>query len=100
LQNPSVVDARRLNPKTRVDPELAAIIRACTHPDPARRYPNASALATDIRLYLEDRPLAFVPGGRWRAMVKWSVRHPIATGMILVLGIEALLLAAWWQFLR
>jgi len=46
----------RLNRSTRGD--LENIARVAMHPDRARRYPSAAALADDLRRYLDGRPLA------------------------------------------
>src|SRR5262249_5058799 len=56
---------------------LADIIHKCLAADPARRYADAGALATDLNCYLADRPLRGVGNRslaeRWR---KWKRRRP------------------------
>jgi tetratricopeptide (TPR) repeat protein len=67
----------RYNP--RVSPGLADIVARCLEPDPNDRYPDAAALALDLRRHLNDLPLRGVanrsPVERWR---KWRRRHPAA----------------------
>lgn len=71
-------------PPSRVDPGPAGvsvglrdIIAKCLSADPALRYPEAAALADDLRRHLNDLPLAGVPNRslteRWR---KWRRRSP------------------------
>ncbi len=45
-------------PDAPVPPELLAIARRATAPDPAARYESAAAFAADLRAYLEGRPVA------------------------------------------
>jgi len=50
---------REINPS--IPPSLAAIVDKCLDPDPSRRHATARALADDLRLFLERRPLASAP---------------------------------------
>jgi serine/threonine protein kinase/tetratricopeptide (TPR) repeat protein len=56
---------------------LSDVIARCLAPDPRKRYPGASAVATDLRRQLADLPLAGVRNRslteRWR---KWRRRRP------------------------
>ena len=58
---------------------LADILTKCLAPDPADRYPDAAALAADLRRHLADLPLRGVAnrsvGERW---AKWRRRRPYA----------------------
>jgi serine/threonine protein kinase/tetratricopeptide (TPR) repeat protein len=66
---------RRRNPQ--LTSGLADIVAKCLVEDPARRYPDAAALATDLRCHISDLPLRGVanrsPLERWR---KWRRRRP------------------------
>jgi eukaryotic-like serine/threonine-protein kinase len=68
---------RQLNPEVSVG--LADIIEKCIAPKPADRYPDAGALAADLRRHMSDVPLLGVPNRsmaeRWR---KWRRRRPAA----------------------
>jgi serine/threonine protein kinase len=68
---PPLADATR-----RVPHALDAIIGRLLEPDPARRHPDAAALAEDLRRYLGRRPLRFAanPSRRERA-ANWSHRN-------------------------
>ena len=60
-----------------VSPELAELIRKCLSIDPNARYPDAAALADDLRRHMADQPLRGVSSRslaeRWR---KWCRRQP------------------------
>jgi tetratricopeptide (TPR) repeat protein len=79
----------------RVSAGLADILARCLADDPAERYPDAAALADDLRRHLTNLPLRGVPnrslGERWR---KWRRRRPHA---VTALWLLALLLGgvAW-----
>jgi len=77
---------------------LAAIVRRCLRPDPRDRYPEAAALAADLRRHLDHLPLRGVPdrspAERWR---KWRRRRPDALSrdlIFLALAVAAVALAA------
>ncbi|MHB1556559.1 MAG: protein kinase domain-containing protein, partial [Isosphaeraceae bacterium] len=56
---------------------LVDIIRRCLAIDPADRYPDAAALAEDLRRHMADRPLAGVPNRSLRERwAKWVRRQP------------------------
>jgi serine/threonine protein kinase/Flp pilus assembly protein TadD len=69
----------RCNP--RISSGLSDILERCLARDPADRYPDAAALASDLRRHLSDLPLRGVanrdPFERWR---KWRRRSPGALG--------------------
>jgi serine/threonine protein kinase len=70
---------------------LADVVGRCLAADPADRYPDAAALADDLRRHLADLPLRGArnrsPAERWR---KWRQRRPhalgVAAGLILLLA--------------
>jgi serine/threonine protein kinase/Flp pilus assembly protein TadD len=70
----------------RVSVGLADIIQKCLQPDTRARYPDAAALAADLRRHLDDLPLRGVPNRslaeRWR---KWRRRRPHALTRVLIL---------------
>jgi len=71
--------ARRIRRLTGVGLGLADLLARCLAADPRRRYPDAGAVAADLRRHLADLPLRGVgnrsPAERWR---KWRRRHPDA----------------------
>ncbi len=77
LQQPNPPHLERCNPQ--VSPGLADVIYKCLADDPARRYPDAAALATDLRRHLGDLPLRGVPNRSWpERWRKWRRRRPHA----------------------
>jgi serine/threonine protein kinase len=77
---------------------LSDVVARCLASRPEDRYPDAAALADDLRRHLVDRPLRGVRnrnlGERWR---KWRRRWPHALGvlgLLAILGIAAILTAA------
>jgi serine/threonine protein kinase/tetratricopeptide (TPR) repeat protein len=85
----------RRNPK--VSTGLADVVQRCLEPDPADRYPGASALADDLRRHLNDLPLRGVPNRsvveRWQ---KWRRRRPdaLTRGSARLTAVLALVAAA------
>jgi serine/threonine protein kinase/Flp pilus assembly protein TadD len=87
---------RRCNPWVSVG--LADVVHRCLAPDPAGRYPDAAALAADLRRHLADLPLRGVPNRslreRWR---KWRRRRPYSLlwpSLLLTLAAAAVTLGA------
>jgi serine/threonine protein kinase/Flp pilus assembly protein TadD len=86
----------RCNPQ--VSAGLSDIIHKCLATRPEGRYPDAAALAKDLRRHLAHLPLEGVPNRdpreRWR---KWRRRRPNAplwTGLLLALAAAGAVLAA------
>jgi serine/threonine protein kinase/tetratricopeptide (TPR) repeat protein len=83
-----------------VTPSLKDLIVKCLREDPKERYPNAAALAADLRRYLSDLPLQGVRNRnfaeRWH---KWRRRRPTALrlwGLVLTLLLTTLAAAMTW----
>lgn len=86
-------DVRRANAS--VSPAVAAVVRHCLEPDPARRYRSARALQEDLTRQLENRPLKHTPEpSLFERMSKWSRRHPGLTSSTTVALAAGVLLAA------
>jgi serine/threonine protein kinase/Flp pilus assembly protein TadD len=86
-------------------PALAAVLRACLHPDPARRYSSAAALRDDLARHRDDRRLlvAREPFSLERAR-KWARRHPrlssgstVAAAAAVLLGLVAIAGYSAWR---
>jgi len=79
--------------------DLETICLECLQKEPDRRYPSASALAADLRLFLEGRPIHARPPGLAVRATKAVKRHPLTT--VLLTSIALLLigigLTAFWQ---
>lgn len=95
-----VVPPRRQRPD--VPRDLETITLKCLEKEPRRRYPNAAALADDLRRYLEGRPIAARPVSPFGRLARWGRRNPAlaasAAALLLtfLLGTPALILL-WLQ---
>lgn len=90
---------RALNPS--VPKDLDIICQKCLDKDPVQRYATAAELATDLELWLQDRPIHARPLGALARFTRWCRRQPflaaaslLLTLALLVVGIGAPL-AAW-----
>jgi len=84
VRNHDPVPPRRLN--GRIPRDLETICLTCLEKAPGRRYPTAVALAGDLRLWLEGRPIVAhrvsPMGHAWR----WCRRHPAVAGLLVALA--------------
>ncbi|NBD95799.1 MAG: tetratricopeptide repeat protein [Gammaproteobacteria bacterium] len=58
--------------------DLDAVVARAMHPDPARRYDSAGALAEDLRAVLASRPVSARPDGVAYRIGKFFQRNPVA----------------------
>ena len=97
LRNTSqgVIQSVKSTPRGRKAPrELAAVAMKALVLDPAERYPSVSALARDVRNYLEDRPVSVYPDSLWRRAGRWTRHHRTLAstlGTAALIGVAALL---------
>ena len=84
VRNQDPVPPRRLN--GRIPRDLETICLTCLEKAPNRRYRSAEALAGDLRLWLEGRPIkarrVSPMGHAWR----WCRRHPAVATLLLTLA--------------
>ena len=79
----------------RAPAELLAIIDKAMERDPGDRYPDMTALARDLRAYLEDRVVSAHETGAWAEAKKWVRRNrALAATAAVALAVVATL-ATW-----
>lgn len=94
--------ARELDPArlaARLRGDLDAIVLRALRKDPGQRYASVEALASDVRNYLERRPVA-ARRGNWRYRSgRFLRRHALASGLaaLALLSLTGGLAAALWQ---
>jgi tetratricopeptide (TPR) repeat protein len=89
---------RRLNPA--VPRDLDTVVHKAIDKDPAGRYPTAAALAEDLELYLDGRPIRARSTGGLERCWKWARRRPAVASLLagLVLAVLTGLAAVTWQW--
>lgn len=109
VEGEQAISARHLAPEMDrvlsvcVSPTVAAIIRKCLAFDPEQRYHSAQALAEDISLHLQFRPVKYAGNPSWAERAgKFLQRHPSWRGYsglsIASLLIATILSGLLWQF--
>ena len=90
----------RLRPKLPRD--LEAICLRCLQAEPIGRYPDAGALADDLRRYLAGEPVHARAVGTWECGWKWARRRPAmaALASVSVLATFCLLVGSFWYNTR
>lgn len=86
------VSPRRLNPS--VSRDLETICLKCLEKEPARRYPDAAALAEDLERTVRHEPLRARPVGPLAHAWRWARRHPAVAVLGALLGLTLLGVAA------
>ncbi len=79
--------------------DLSAMLRQCLHPDPARRYPSAGALARDLRAWLDGAPVSAQNPTRRYLLTRFIGRHRwgVAAAGLLVLAVAGGVMGIAWQ---
>jgi Protein kinase domain len=73
-----------------VPTDLALVTHKCLTADPRDRYPTAGAFTTDLRNWLDGKPVSARPAGRIESAVKWVKRNKrvalTGAGVLLVMA--------------
>ena len=88
---------RRINKEIPVD--LETICLKCLEKEPAKRYQTAADLENDLRLFLENRPIAARRTSRLVRVYRWCRRNPSRSAIV---GLAActILFASLWMINR
>jgi WD40 repeat protein len=73
--------------------DLRVIALKCLHKDPAARYSSATAIAADLRAWLEGRPIAARPSSLLERIAGWAKRNPLPAAMAAALAVSLAVLA-------
>jgi serine/threonine protein kinase len=87
-----------------VDRDLETICLKCLEKKPGRRYRSAAALADDLDLWLDHKPIRGRPGTAWDHLAKWAKRKPAVAALSLALVCMAAMAVsglAWqWRWVQ
>ena len=78
---------RRIHPV--IPRDLETICLKCLEKNPDRRYPDAGALAADLRRFLDDRSIVARPAGHVERRGRWCRRRPAVASLSLALAVVA-----------
>jgi WD40 repeat protein len=87
---------RRILRNSGIDPDLLTIVEKAVDPDPARRYPNASALAVDLKAFKAGARIAARRYSLWALLGHWTRRHRTLTWSITAIVALALATALFY----
>ena len=85
VRNREPVPPSQLQP--RVPHDIETICLKCLQKEPARRYPDAGALADDLRRFLEGAPILARPVSAPERLWRWAWRHPRDAAAIAVVSL-------------
>jgi serine/threonine protein kinase len=78
-RNQEAVPPTRLQPKLPKD--LETICLKALQKDPAKRFPDAAAMAEDLRRFLDGEPIVARPVGTPERLLRWCKRNPKIAGL-------------------
>ena len=79
VRNQEPVPPTRLQPKLPTD--LETICLKSLQKDPAKRFPDAAAMAEDLRRFLDGEPIVARPVGTSERLWRWCKRNPRVAGL-------------------
>jgi hypothetical protein len=78
------------------DAGLEAVCLKCLAREPARRYESASALAAELRRWLDGEPLSVRPPGAASRLLRWVRRNVRAALLVGLAGVAGSVVASLW----
>jgi WD40 repeat protein len=84
--------------KSGIDPDLLIIIEKAVAADPARRYPDASALAADLKAFKAGARIAARRYSPWGMLIHWIRRHrtlAFSVYAVLAIAVTSVVLYIW-----
>ena len=91
-RNQEPVPPTRLQPKVPTD--LATICLKALQKDPAKRFPDAAAMAADLRSFLDGEPIVARPVGAPERLWRWCKRNPRVAGLAAAVVLMGLAITA------
>ena len=88
VRNQEPVPPTRLQPRTPTD--LETICLKALQKDPAKRFPDAGAMAEDLRRFLDGEPIVARPVGAPERLWRWCQRNPrvaVLAAAVVLMGI-------------
>ena len=99
VQKEEPVPPRRLQPG--IPRDLETLCLKCLQKDPARRYTTAEAFASDLRRYLDGKPVLARRTPAWEKAWKWAKREPriaaLSAALVLALVGGLTLVTVQWR---
>ena len=86
---------RRILRRAGIDQDLATIVQKALDPDPARRYPDASVLAADLKAFKAGARIAARRYSLWALLAHWTRRHrafSLSIGAVIAIAATASIL--------
>jgi serine/threonine protein kinase len=93
VTNAEVIPPGRLQPHVARD--LEAICLKCLEKVPGHRYPDALALADDLRRFLDGVPTKARPPGPVERLKRWCLRNPLPAALLAVVS-TCLVVGLWY----